>query len=82
MGACFADVPAFRLKQLRDTAPAFYADEALAGARSGWRETMRRTFAQREFYACAGATDAAAVAAAVLDGADGDLEGLSAAHAP
>jgi len=51
----FPDVPAFRLRALRDAAPAFYADEALAGCRDGWWETMRRTFAGRSFYACAGA---------------------------
>ena len=28
---------------------------ALAGARDGWRETMRRTFEGRGFYACTGA---------------------------
>ena len=52
----FPDVPAFRLRKLRDLAPEHYADAALAGARDGWWETMRRTFARREFYACAGAT--------------------------
>ena len=50
----FPDVPAFRLRALRDAAPAFYSDEALAGCRDGWWETMRRTFAGREFYACSG----------------------------
>ncbi|EOD25982.1 hypothetical protein EMIHUDRAFT_237254 [Emiliania huxleyi CCMP1516] len=53
----FPDVPAFRLKQLRDAAPEFYADAALAGARDGWRETMRRTFEGRGFYACTGALE-------------------------
>merc|ERR1712070_900593 len=35
--------------------PTFYEEEALAGCRDGWAETMRRSFARREFYACAGA---------------------------
>lgn len=52
----FPEVPAFRLRALRNTAPQFYADETLAGARDGWLETMRRTFAGREFYACGGVT--------------------------
>ena len=30
---------------------------ALAGARDGWRETMRRTFEGRGFYACTGALE-------------------------
>ena len=47
-------MPAFRLRELRDTASHFYSDEALAGCRDGWWETMRRTFDGREFYACAG----------------------------
>ena len=50
----FPDVPAFRLKQLRDLAPEFYSEAALKGCRDGWLETMRRTFAGRGFYACAG----------------------------
>jgi len=54
----FPDVPAFRLRALRDAAPEFYSDDCLKGARDGWWETMRRTFAQREFYACSGALDA------------------------
>ena len=41
----------------RDAAPEFYADAALAGARDGWRETMRRTFEGRGFYACTGALE-------------------------
>ena len=53
----FPDVPAFRLRALRDLAPEHYADDALAGARDGWWETMRRTFAGREFYACSGDMD-------------------------
>ena len=48
-------MPAFRLRALRDAAPEFYADEALAGGRDGWVATMRRTFEGRQFYACAGA---------------------------
>lgn len=48
----FPDVPAFRLRALRDAAPEFYAGEALVGARDGWLATMRRTFAARQFYAC------------------------------
>ena len=51
----FPDVPAFELRKLRDMAPTFYEEEALAGCRDGWAETMRRSFARREFYACAGA---------------------------
>ena len=51
----FPDVPAFRLRELRDTAPRFYSNDALAGCRDGWWETMRRTFAGRDFYACSGA---------------------------
>ena len=54
----FPDVPAWRLRELRDTAAAFYSNEALTGARDGWLETMRRTFAGREFYACSGANAA------------------------
>ena len=50
----FPDVPAFRLRALRDAAPAYYADDALSGCRDGWWETMRRTFEGREFYACSG----------------------------
>ena len=50
----FPDVPAFRLRKLRDVAAPFYADDALAGCRDGWVETMRRTFSGREFYACSG----------------------------
>ena len=53
----FPDVPAFRLRRLRDLAPEHYADAALAGARDGWWETMRRTFAGRDFYACSGAME-------------------------
>ena len=53
----FPDVPAFRLRKLRDLAPEHYADDALAGARDGWWETMRRTFAGRDFYACSGAME-------------------------
>lgn len=53
----FPDVPAWRLRALRDAAPSFYSDEALAGCRDGWWETMRRTFSRRDFYACSGATD-------------------------
>ena len=48
----FPDVPAFRLRALRDAAPEFYDGEALVGARDGWLATMRRTFAARQFYAC------------------------------
>lgn len=48
----FPDVPAFRLKELRDAAPEFYDERALAGARDGWWGTMRRTFSGRGFYAC------------------------------
>ena len=51
----FPDVPAFRLRRLRDLAAPFYAEEALAGARDGWWGTMERTFAGREFYACSDA---------------------------
>ena len=51
----FPDVPAWRLRELRDIAAPFYSDAAIAGARDGWLETMRRTFAGREFYACSGA---------------------------
>ena len=50
----FPDVPALRLRELRDMAAPFYADSTLAGARDGWLETMRRTFAGRQFYACGG----------------------------
>ena len=50
----FPDVPAFRLRDLRDAAPGYYSDEALAGCRDGWLETMRRTFERRDFYACSG----------------------------
>ena len=51
----FPDVPAFRLRALRDLAAPFYADGAIAGARDGWVETMRRTFTGRGgFYACSG----------------------------
>ena len=50
----FPDVPAFRLRALRDAAPSFYGEPALVGARDGWVETMRRTFAARQFYACSG----------------------------
>jgi len=50
----FPDVPAFRLRALRDAAPEFYGGEALVGARDGWVATMRRTFAARQFYACSG----------------------------
>jgi fatty acid desaturase len=50
----FPDVPAFRLRALRDAAPSFYSSESIAGSRDGWWETMRRTFAGREFYACSG----------------------------
>ena len=35
--------------------PEFYSDAALNGCRDGWLETMRRTFAGRDYYACAGA---------------------------
>jgi len=58
--ADFPDVPAFRLRQLRDRAAPYYSDDALAGCRDGWWETMRRTFDRRDFYACAGAVDATA----------------------
>ena len=64
----FPDVPAFRLRALRDAAPEFYGDAALAGARDGWRETMRRTFEGRGFYACTGA--AAALEDTVTDTVD------------
>ena len=51
----FPDVPAFRLRELRDLAAPFYADDAISGARDGWVQTMRRTFEAREgFYACSG----------------------------
>ena len=50
----FPDVPAFRLRELRDIAPSFYSDRELSGARDGWWETMRRTFERRDFYACSG----------------------------
>ena len=50
----FPDVPAFRLRALRDAAPEFYGGDALVGARDGWVATMRRTFAARQFYACSG----------------------------
>lgn len=53
----FPDVPAFRLRALRDAAPEFYGDSAVAGGRDGWRETMRRTFEGRGFYACTGALE-------------------------
>lgn len=55
----FPDVPAFRLRRLRDAAAPFYSDEALNGCRDGWWETMRRTFAKRDFYACGGVGTAA-----------------------
>jgi len=55
----FPDVPAFRLKALRDAAPQFYSDDAISGSRDGWWETMRRTFDGRSFYACAGRLDLA-----------------------
>ena len=50
----FPDVPAFRLRALRDRAAPYYSDDALAGCRDGWWETMRRTFDRRDFYACSG----------------------------
>ena len=50
----FPDVPAFRLRELRDMAAPFYSDEVLEGCRDGWLPTMRRTFAGRGFYACSG----------------------------
>ncbi len=63
----FPDVPAFRLRELRDAAPAFYAEGSLAGARDGWWSTMRRTFAGRSFYACSGDMEA-------VESSDGDAE--------
>jgi len=50
----FPDVPAFRLRKLRDRAATFYSSEALHGCEDGWWETMRRTFVRRDFYACSG----------------------------
>eukprot|EP00326_Haptolina_ericina_P028733 CAMPEP_0181173930 /NCGR_PEP_ID=MMETSP1096-20121128/3263_1 /TAXON_ID=156174 ORGANISM="Chrysochromulina ericina, Strain CCMP281" /NCGR_SAMPLE_ID=MMETSP1096 /ASSEMBLY_ACC=CAM_ASM_000453 /LENGTH=203 /DNA_ID=CAMNT_0023261793 /DNA_START=115 /DNA_END=726 /DNA_ORIENTATION=+ len=58
----FPDVPAFRLRELRDIAAPFYHTDVVAGGRDGWWETMRRTFAQRDFYACAGVSDLVSVA--------------------
>ena len=40
----------------------FYHTDVVAGGRDGWWETMRRTFAQRDFYACAGVSDLVSVA--------------------
>ena len=51
----FPDVPAFRLRELRDIAAGFYSDDVISGARDGWLATMKRTFSGRAFYACAGA---------------------------
>ena len=68
----FPDVPAFKLRELRDACPSFYSDEALAGCRDGWLETMRRTFEGRGFYACSGVG-----AGAALSEAEIRLEGQS-----
>jgi fatty acid desaturase len=48
----FPDVPMWRLRELRDEAAPFYADETVAGARDGILPTLRRCFAGRQFYAC------------------------------
>jgi len=48
----FPDVPMWRLRELRDEAAPFFADEAIAGARDGIWPTIRRCFAGRQFYAC------------------------------
>ena len=69
----FPDVPAFRLRELRDLAPEFYAEPCLRGARDGWWETMRRTFARRDFYACSGVLEAL--------GAESEVDGVEARHA-
>lgn len=58
----FPDIPAFRLRELRDTAASFYDPETLDGAEAGWWKTMERTFRQREFYACSGVLERRAIA--------------------
>lgn len=53
----FPDVPAFRLGQLHEAAHEFYNDDAVKGGRDGWVQTMKRTFVQRDFYACSRVLD-------------------------